>query len=368
VADPGANTVWKVTPDYTAARPAGCGDEDRHGNKDDDDNDDDDITPTAAGVAPASCLPPAKVSAFATFGAAANTASTTATPTATPTTTTSTSTSAPLAAAGTTTATTTTATTTTATTTTATTTTGTTTPATTATTTAGQFAPSALAVDGRGNAYVAGLGGTTAGGASLVRFDLATGQQTGRWDGFTSVTGLTVGWHGTTAYLSEATGGSAGTGQVVRVNLERRTSTAVAVPQPAGLALRSDGSVYVSAYSTSPAKGLADNPATAAVERTPGGQLWRIRFDDARETPLGTGATLTPTPTTTTTDPTSSTDALTPDGTTEITTTSDTTTSDATTSDPTASDTTASDTTTSSEATTTTATTTTDTSTTTPSP
>ena len=84
-----------------------------------------------------------------------------------------------------------------------------------------------------------------------------------------------------------------GTGNVVRVDTEDKTWTAVDVPFPSGVAVNdsvlrhsghgSDDLVFVSAFSLSPAD--ADDPATPDVVE--GGQVWRFSFaKNAEETPL----------------------------------------------------------------------------------
>jgi hypothetical protein len=152
-----------------------------------------------------------------------------------------------------------------------------------------QFVPSALDRDESGNIYVGGVGGLAEGGASVVRLD-ADGDQTERWDGFTGLNGLAVDESGRHVYVSQifgTDGPPTGTGNVVRFDTEDETWTSVDVPFPSGLTLgrvaSDDDSVYVSAYSISPAND--DDPATTDV--TEGGQVWRFSFpDDATESPL----------------------------------------------------------------------------------
>lgn len=161
-----------------------------------------------------------------------------------------------------------------------------------------EFVPSALDQDEDGNIYVGGVGGLAKGGASVVRLD-ADGDETERWDGFTGINGLAVDENGRHVYVSQILGTEGpptGTGNVVRFDTEDETWTSVEVPFPSGLALgrvdsddedgqngSDDDSVYVSAYSISPAND--DDPATTDV--TEGGQVWRFSFpDDATESPL----------------------------------------------------------------------------------
>ncbi|MGY1824721.1 ScyD/ScyE family protein [Geodermatophilus sp. SYSU D00079] len=152
-----------------------------------------------------------------------------------------------------------------------------------------EFVPSALARDAEGNVYVGGVGGGLApGGAEVVRLD-ADGEETGRWSGFTAINGIAVAPDGEHVYVSQVFGSEGpaggGTGSVVRFETEdsdEATYAEVDIPFPSGLLLGRDDTVYVAAYSLSPAD--ADDPAT---EDTEGGQVWRFAFpEDAEELPL----------------------------------------------------------------------------------
>ncbi|MFW3168553.1 ScyD/ScyE family protein [Geodermatophilus sp. CPCC 206100] len=182
-----------------------------------------------------------------------------------------------------------------------------------------EFVPSALARDRAGNVYVGGVGSLRPGVAEVVRYD-ADGDETGRWDGFTGINGLAVAPDGEHVYVSQILGSdpTRPSGNVVRFTTddpEEATYTSVDVPFPSGLALGRGDSVYVSAYSTSPAD--ADDPATEEVE--PGGQVWRVTFaEDAEELALPVTVPAdpepaTPAPAETPTDPTATpTDPITP--------------------------------------------------------
>jgi hypothetical protein len=175
-----------------------------------------------------------------------------------------------------------------------------------------QFVPSALDQDEDGNVYVGGVGSLIPGAASVVRLD-PDGDETARWDGFTGINGLAVDEDGGHVYVSQIVGpntdfANPSSGNVVRLDTEDETWTAVDIPRPSGLALgedardsnrhidqwREDGddddddrgigwyrdnTVFVAAFSTS--AGDADDPATDVVE---GGQVQRFRFPkDAEE-------------------------------------------------------------------------------------
>jgi hypothetical protein len=155
-----------------------------------------------------------------------------------------------------------------------------------------EFVPSALQQDEDGNVYVGGVGSFVPGLAEVVRHD-ADGDETGRWDGFTAINGLTVDEVGEHVYVSQIAGSAAdGNGNVVRFDTEDETWTSFDVPFPSGLTLEPDDSdggngsddpVYVSAFSTFPAD--ADDSATPDVVE--GGQVWRFSFpEDAEESPL----------------------------------------------------------------------------------
>ncbi|MGY1603504.1 ScyD/ScyE family protein [Geodermatophilus sp. SYSU D00815] len=169
-----------------------------------------------------------------------------------------------------------------------------------------EFVPTSLAQDERGHVYVGGAGSLVAGGASVIEFEDRGAEQAAvvdRWDGFTGINGLAVDRDGEHLYVSQIGGPPEGTGtgagSVVRVETDDDEYRAVEVPAPSGLAVDRDGDVYVSAYSTSPAAGRQDDPATTDAEAgTPGGQLWELRFrggDEAR-LPVTTPAANLPQP------------------------------------------------------------------------
>jgi DNA-binding beta-propeller fold protein YncE len=116
-----------------------------------------------------------------------------------------------------------------------------------------------------------------------VRYD-PDGTETARWGGFTAINGLAVDDDGEELYVSQIFGNeAAGTGNVVRVDTEDETWTAVDVPFPSGVAVDDEDEVFVSAYSLSPAD--ADDPSTPDVVE--GGQVWRFSFPKrADEAPL----------------------------------------------------------------------------------
>ncbi len=155
-----------------------------------------------------------------------------------------------------------------------------------------EYVPTSLATDRDGNIYVGGLGSLAPGQATVSKFS-ADGQPLQQWTGFTAITGLAVDPHGSTLYVSQLFGadgppsgppaaeGAAPTeppaapGSVVKVNTEDGTFQSQDVPFPAGVAVDSQGSVYVSAYSTSDADGTAASEQGPAL---PAGQVWKIKF------------------------------------------------------------------------------------------
>jgi hypothetical protein len=134
------------------------------------------------------------------------------------------------------------------------------------------FVPDALAVDGGGNVYVAGLGSLVPGAGVIVKLD-SRGQQVASWSGFNSVTGIAVGGDGA-LYVSQLfaprTSGPGLPGVLTRVQDGQRTD--VDVPFPAGVVVDRDNNVYVSAYSISPETGNGFPGADTS------GQVWRVRF------------------------------------------------------------------------------------------
>jgi hypothetical protein len=150
-----------------------------------------------------------------------------------------------------------------------------------------EFVPTSLAADGEGNVYVGGLG-SELGGAAEIRQYTAEGEEIGGWGGFTGITGLAVDAAGEHLYVSQIFGTNPdappaeGTapGNVVDVDLAAGTYRSADVPFPGGVAVDEQGNVFVAAYSVAPAEGVAETPESPAF---PGGQVWRIEFEDDAE-------------------------------------------------------------------------------------
>src|SRR3954454_1785414 len=64
------------------------------------------------------------------------------------------------------------------------------------------FVPTSLATDRHGDVYVGGLVGEVAGAGQVVKLDGRTGEVEQTWEGFTTVTGVAVGHHGS-LYVSQ---------------------------------------------------------------------------------------------------------------------------------------------------------------------
>ena len=162
-----------------------------------------------------------------------------------------------------------------------------------------EFVPTSLATDAAGTVYVGGLGSEVPGAAEIRQYS-AAGKELNSWGGFTGITGLAVDPEGAHLYVSQLFGSvpsptpTAPPGNVVRVDIAQGTYQSVDVPFPAGVALDWRGRVYVSAFSVSPAKGTE---TTVMGPGMPGGQVWRISFDDQPAIglpvifPLDTGGT-----------------------------------------------------------------------------
>lgn len=133
------------------------------------------------------------------------------------------------------------------------------------------FVPNTLATDRWGNVYVGGLSSLTPGEAQVVELD-RSGQVRKTWDGFTSVAGLAVRSDGT-LYVSQLFGAEAAPPNpaiqgVLTTVAPDGTRTNMDVPFPTGLALDGSHTLYVSAFSIAPASGLGA-PGSS-------GQVWRL--------------------------------------------------------------------------------------------
>ncbi|MGI8675855.1 MAG: ScyD/ScyE family protein [Nocardioidaceae bacterium] len=132
--------------------------------------------------------------------------------------------------------------------------------------------PTVVSLGGDGNVYVGELHSQIPKEARVWKYD-RRGNVLRSWGGFTTVTGVARTKNGT-LYVSELFGGDCDgddcfPGRVVKVAPNgKRSSTNV--PFPAGIVARGDR-VLVSAFSISPAKGFAGNPAFS-------GQIWRLLF------------------------------------------------------------------------------------------
>lgn len=134
-----------------------------------------------------------------------------------------------------------------------------------------EFVPTSLAEDSRGNIYVGGLGSERKGKAKVMQFN-SNGDRLRTWKGFTGVTGIAVDDNGV-LYVSELFGGKQGLGQVIRVTAGGREK--VAVPLPAGIAVDSDGNVFVAAWSVADRDG---SPGGGEAPPLKSGRVLRLVF------------------------------------------------------------------------------------------
>ena len=137
--------------------------------------------------------------------------------------------------------------------------------------TGAQFVPTSLALGPNGHVYVGGLGGEVPGAAKVVELT-KNGTKVNWFNNFTTVVGVGFAADGT-MYVSELFANASDDpsapppGQLTIVRNGHRTH--VAVPFPAGIAVGSNGGVYVSAWSVAPGSGLGGGRATS-------GQVWRF--------------------------------------------------------------------------------------------
>ena len=140
------------------------------------------------------------------------------------------------------------------------------------------FVPTSLAIGPHGDVYVGGLVGEVPGLGQVVKLDGHTGEVEKTWSGFTTVSGVAVG-HDGTLYVSQLFAPEANpvnpevAGVLTKVTRDGEHHD-IDVPFPAGVAVDKWGTVFVSAFSISPAGGLPGTPP--GVDSS--GQVWRLRF------------------------------------------------------------------------------------------
>jgi hypothetical protein len=143
-------------------------------------------------------------------------------------------------------------------------------------TTGCDFVPTSLAAGPHGTVYVTGLASEAVGEGRVVKLS-EHGHVLRTWSGFTTPVGIAVRGDGT-FYVSELLFNfgdpsdpafdPSQVGQVTKVSWNKRVSRVV--PLPAGLAIIGDR-LYVSAWSVAPASGAFGNPNW-------GGQIWRMKL------------------------------------------------------------------------------------------
>jgi hypothetical protein len=136
------------------------------------------------------------------------------------------------------------------------------------------FVPTSMTIDRQGHVYVGGLSSLTPGQAQVVELSSDGKTIIKKWGGFTGVTGIAVS-HSGVLYVSELFAPEAHpVNPQIQGRLTRIDTTGARlhrdVPFPAGLALNSKGTLFVAAWSGSPAGGLA-GPGTS-------GQVWRLNW------------------------------------------------------------------------------------------
>jgi hypothetical protein len=136
------------------------------------------------------------------------------------------------------------------------------------------FVPTSMTIDSHGHVYVGGLSSLTPGEGQVVELSSDGKTVIKKWGGFTGVTGVAVS-HSGVLYVSELFATEAHPvnpqiqGVLTRINTNGGR-TFRDVPFPAGLAINSKGTLFVVAWSGSPATGLA-GPGTS-------GQVWRLNW------------------------------------------------------------------------------------------
>jgi hypothetical protein len=136
------------------------------------------------------------------------------------------------------------------------------------------FVPTSMTTDSQGHVYVGGLSSLTPGEGQVVELSSDGKTVIKKWGGFTGVTGVAVSRRGV-LYVSQLFATEAHPvnpqiqGVLTRINPDGGRLYRD-VPFPAGLAINSRGTLFVVAWSGSPATGLA-GPGTS-------GQVWRLNW------------------------------------------------------------------------------------------